>query len=152
MALSMGMLDVSIAVLLAGPDIGYGWKLMATIEVAFAVWFVVWFMKKGIDFQRTVVWRSIANVKKLSNRELTGDDGGEIRLQEVLKMAPKLGLSKGKATALFQRLDPDGDGLVLYSDWKKQFDDYPDRALSIICILHASGCWQKRQRPKAHIL
>ncbi len=127
MALSMGMLDVSTTVLLAGPETGLGWKLLASLEVMFALWFIVWFMKKGIDFQKTVVWRPIANVKKLSNRDIGGDDGGEIRLAEVLKMAPKLGLSKGKATALFQRLDPDGDGLVAYADWRAQFHDYPER-------------------------
>mmetsp|Transcript_41756 Transcript_41756/g.71010 ORF Transcript_41756/g.71010 Transcript_41756/m.71010 type:complete len:213 (-) Transcript_41756:378-1016(-) len=98
------MLDVSAQVLMS-VTAASGWKMIALIEICLISCFVLFLVKKGLEFIRMTHWEPAANVRRLRSGKfdlLDLNNDNQITLDELVKGAPRLGLTVLQATILFQ--------------------------------------------------
>jgi hypothetical protein len=62
LASAMGTLDVAAGVICGDATTAPGWRLMGVVEMALALLFLFWFMKKGRAFLSAAQWKPALNV------------------------------------------------------------------------------------------
>lgn len=119
MVVSMGAIDASLGVF-SEPNSAGLWKLIAGLELACALGFVAWFMKKGKQFQETVEWKPLASAYSFRPaNEL--DTSAYYSEAEVVKACQEGGRTKKEARALFKSLRVPENGLLSYEEFARVF-------------------------------
>ena len=75
MALNLGILDLGSDVL-TSESAGFGWKLLAALELACSLSLIYFLYRKGVDFHTRFVWRESKNMKSfrpLGTTDANGD-------------------------------------------------------------------------------
>ena len=111
MAMSMGMLDMGMAVL-SSEQSRPAWKVLAAFECALALLFVYAFMDKGTQFHEYNKFVPNNNVRPLRLfKRLDANRDGVLSEDEVVEGRALLNItSEHEARALFRRLDVNRDG------------------------------------------
>jgi len=124
LAMSIGMLDISIGVLCARNS-AMGWKVVALTQIVLIGVFVSWLFKLSYAFLKVSLWKPLANVTRRSPRShdhLLGEHssstmGGYLSSAEIMKFARHMGMTKREGRALFRELDIDGNGILDYHEF-----------------------------------
>ena len=123
MALTTGMIDSGLSVL-ASSETAVGWKIIAAILVSLALFFVLYFLRKGKDFQQCNHWLPIASVRALF-REVDKEafEGAVFYSKlEVVRAAQEAGISKKMGASMFEKFDVGINGVISYDDFTAMFE------------------------------